>query len=188
MALPLNEWLAIFAQKDSEHKSPRPMRLADSLFREPSESYPIEFIIGEDQPRARRVIALLNVDFVYRGHNSTTPHLELKGGVVSLGKNKPERPLLFHAQAYDPYRRIGIIKLYEDPAVMRLHGNIPIEELEIGVRAYNALKRIGLDTIGDVAQKTAQDLKYIPSVGDATIREIEEELAKFGLHLRQPTT
>jgi hypothetical protein len=134
------------------------------------------------------VIALLNVDFVYRGHNSTTPHLELKGTVAALGKNKPELPLLFHAQAYDPYRRIGIIKLYEDPAAVRLHGNIPIEELEIGVRAYNALKRKGIDTIGDVAQKTAKELSFIPTLGAATIKEIEEELAKFGLHLRQPAT
>jgi hypothetical protein len=151
MAPPLNEWLAIFPQKDSEHKSPRPMRLADSLFREPNESYPIEFIIGEDKPRAKRMVAHLNVDFVYRGHHSTTPHLELKGTVVTLGKSKPEYPMLFHAQVYDPYRREGLIKLFDDPAAVRLQGNVPIEELDIGVRAYNALKRIGLETIGDVS-------------------------------------
>lgn len=187
MAPPLNEWLAIFPQKDSEHKSPRPMRLADSLFRDPSESFPIEFIIGEDQPRARRMVALLDIDFVDNGHR-TTPHFELKGSVVTLGTRKPEMPLLFHAQSYDPYRRVGVIKLFEDPAGMRLNGDFPIEELELGVRAYNALKRIGLDTIGDVAGKTANELRYIPTIGDATISEIEEELAKFGLCLRQPTS
>jgi DNA-directed RNA polymerase alpha subunit len=158
--------------------------MSASLFREPGESFPIEFIIGEDKPRAQRVAALLDINFVDNG-GRTTPHFELKGSVVALGKTKPEHQLLFHAQTYDPYRRVGIIKLYEDPAAMRLIGDVPIEELEIGVRAYNALKRIGLDTIGDVAGKTARELRYLPTIGDVTIKEIEEELAKFGLHLRE---
>ena len=32
--------------------------------------------------------------------------------------------------------------------------NFPIEELELGVRSYNCLKRVGIETIGDLVSKT----------------------------------
>ena len=32
--------------------------------------------------------------------------------------------------------------------------NFPIEELELGVRSYNCLKRVGIETIGDLVTKT----------------------------------
>ncbi len=41
-----------------------------------------------------------------------------------------------------------------------------IEELEIGVRAYNCLKRAGIQTIGDLVQKSESELKAIPNFGD----------------------
>jgi len=188
MALPLNEWLAIHPKKDdSEHTSPHPMRLAASLFRGHGESFPIVFIISEDnKPYTRYVVARLNVDYVDNGQR-TTPHLELKGSVVALGSKKPERQLLFHAQAYDPYRRVGIIKLYEDPLVIKPDVDFPIEELDIGARAYNGLKRVGLHTVHDVAHKTAEELCYIPYVGIRTVQEIEEALSKVGLRLREET-
>src|SRR5207249_9247980 len=40
------------------------------------------------------------------------------------------------------------------------HGmeNFPIEELELGVRSYNCLKRVGIETIGDLVMKTENEL------------------------------
>src|SRR2546425_8188258 len=42
------------------------------------------------------------------------------------------------------------------PAESLAHGmeNFPIEELELGVRSYNCLKRVGIETIGDLVTKT----------------------------------
>src|SRR5919109_1131862 len=40
-----------------------------------------------------------------------------------------------------------------------------IEELEIGVRAYNCLKRAGIQTIGDLVQKSDSELNAIPNFG-----------------------
>src|SRR5262249_62174894 len=38
------------------------------------------------------------------------------------------------------------------PEAALAHGmeNFPIEELELGVRSYNCLKRVGIETIGDL--------------------------------------
>ena len=57
-----------------------------------------------------------------------------------------------------------------------------IEELEIGVRAYNCLKRAGIQTIGDLLQKSESELKAIPNFGERSIDEVKE--SALGLSLR----
>jgi DNA-directed RNA polymerase subunit alpha len=59
-----------------------------------------------------------------------------------------------------------------------------IEELEIGVRAYNCLKRAGIQTIGDLVQKSESELKAIPNFGERSIDEVKEALTALGLSLR----
>jgi DNA-directed RNA polymerase subunit alpha len=66
------------------------------------------------------------------------------------------------------------------------HGmeNFPIEELELGVRSYNCLKRVGIETIGDLVVKTENELAAIPNFGRKSIEEVKETLATHGLTLR----
>jgi DNA-directed RNA polymerase subunit alpha len=65
------------------------------------------------------------------------------------------------------------------------HGmeNFPIEELELGVRSYNCLKRVGIETIGDLVMKTETELAAIPNFGKKSIEEVKETLAAHGLNL-----
>jgi len=67
------------------------------------------------------------------------------------------------------------------------HGmeNFPIEELELGVRSYNCLKRVGIETIGDLVSKTENELAAIPNFGKKSIEEVRETLAAHGLTLRE---
>src|SRR5687768_14787423 len=67
------------------------------------------------------------------------------------------------------------------------HGmeNFPIEELELGVRSYNCLKRVGIETIGDLVSKTESELAAIPNFGKKSIEEVRETLAAHGLNLRE---
>ncbi len=62
--------------------------------------------------------------------------------------------------------------------------NFPIEELELGVRSYNCLKRVGIETIGDLVSKTEGELASIPNFGRKSIEEVKETLATHGLTLR----
>ena len=55
--------------------------------------------------------------------------------------------------------------------------NFPIEELELGVRSYNCLKRVGIETIGDLVSKTETELAAIPNFGKKSIEEVRETLA-----------
>ena len=60
--------------------------------------------------------------------------------------------------------------------------NFPIEELELGVRSYNCLKRVGIETIGDLVTKTENELAAIPNFGKKSIEEVKETLGAHGLH------
>ena len=56
--------------------------------------------------------------------------------------------------------------------------------LELGVRSYNCLKRVGIETIGDLVSKTEGELAAIPNFGRKSIEEVKETLATHGLNLR----
>jgi len=66
------------------------------------------------------------------------------------------------------------------------HGmeNFPIEELELGVRSYNCLKRVGIETIGDLTSKSENELVAIPNFGRKSIEEVRAALAQHGLTLK----
>ena len=66
--------------------------------------------------------------------------------------------------------------------------NFPIEELELGVRSYNCLKRVGIETIGDLVVKSESELAAIPNFGKKSIEEVKETLAQHGLTLRGGST
>ncbi|MEE4275026.1 MAG: DNA-directed RNA polymerase subunit alpha [Thermoleophilia bacterium] len=59
-----------------------------------------------------------------------------------------------------------------------------IEELELGVRSYNCLKREGIQTVGDLISKTEAELLNIPNFGKKSIDEVKEKLTARGLGLR----
>ena len=72
------------------------------------------------------------------------------------------------------------------PEAALAHGmeNYPIEELELGVRSYNCLKRVGIETVGDLVMKSEQELAAIPNFGKKSIEEVRDTLAQHGLNLR----
>jgi len=59
-----------------------------------------------------------------------------------------------------------------------------IEELEIGVRAYNCLKRAGIQTVGDLVQRSESELNAIPNFGKRSTEEVKDALHALGLSLR----
>jgi DNA-directed RNA polymerase subunit alpha len=61
---------------------------------------------------------------------------------------------------------------------------ILIEELELGVRSYNCLKRAGIQTVGDLISKSENELNAIPNFGKKSIDEVIETLHARGLNLR----
>ena len=62
---------------------------------------------------------------------------------------------------------------------------LPIEELNLPLRAYNSLRREGVHTVGDLVARTPQQLLDIENIGPASVEEIRQRLADRGLALSE---
>lgn len=62
---------------------------------------------------------------------------------------------------------------------------LPVEELDFSVRAYNCLKREGVNSVGDLIQRSEQDLMDIRNFGQKSIDEVKQKLSAMGLSLRE---
>ena len=61
--------------------------------------------------------------------------------------------------------------------------NMPIQELELSVRASNCLESAKIQTVGELVKMTDGDLLKIRSFGKTSLREIKRKLADIGLSL-----
>jgi DNA-directed RNA polymerase subunit alpha len=61
--------------------------------------------------------------------------------------------------------------------------NMPIQELELSVRASNCLDSAKIETVGQLVKMTNADLLKIRSFGKTSLREIKRKLADIGLSL-----
>ena len=60
----------------------------------------------------------------------------------------------------------------------------PVRELELSIRSENCLLRGGIQTIGELLQKSREDLLKIRNLGKISLSEIEEKLVASGMKLR----
>ena len=60
-----------------------------------------------------------------------------------------------------------------------------IEELNLSVRSYNCLKREGINTVGDLVQRSEQELMDIRNFGQKSIDEVKAKLEELTLNLRE---
>ena len=61
--------------------------------------------------------------------------------------------------------------------------NMPVQELELSVRASNCLESAKVETVGQLAKMTDADLLKIRSFGKTSLREVKRKLADIGLSL-----
>ena len=59
-----------------------------------------------------------------------------------------------------------------------------IEELELSVRAYNCLKRAGINTVAELVQRNQDDMIKVRNLGRKSPDEVEQKLTALGLALR----
>jgi len=62
---------------------------------------------------------------------------------------------------------------------------LPIEEMDFSVRSYNCLKREGVVNVGQLIERTEEDLLDIRNFGQKSIEEIKEKLGELGLALKK---
>ncbi|NLJ17006.1 MAG: DNA-directed RNA polymerase subunit alpha [Clostridiales bacterium] len=58
-----------------------------------------------------------------------------------------------------------------------------IEELDLSVRSFNCLKRAGINTVGDLTNKSPEDMMKVRNLGKKSFEEVKAKLVSLGLDL-----
>ena len=59
-----------------------------------------------------------------------------------------------------------------------------IEELDLSVRAFNCLKRAGINTVAELVQRNQEDMMKVRNLGTKSLEEVEQKLVALGLALK----
>jgi DNA-directed RNA polymerase subunit alpha len=62
--------------------------------------------------------------------------------------------------------------------------NKPVSDLNLSVRARKCMNRLGINTLGDVVNRTADELLESKNFGMTSLNEVREKLGQLGLTLR----
>lgn len=60
-----------------------------------------------------------------------------------------------------------------------------IEELDLSVRSFNCLKRAGINTVGDLVNKSEEDMMKVRNLGRKSLEEVIWKMASLGYNLRK---
>ncbi|MDD2469639.1 MAG: DNA-directed RNA polymerase subunit alpha [Bacilli bacterium] len=73
-------------------------------------------------------------------------------------------------------------KSTDDPRQKALE--MPIEELELSVRAYNCLRRAAIYTVQDLINKTENEMRKIRNLGKISLEEVTNKVKELGLSFK----
>ena len=102
--------------------------------------------------------------------------------IASAGTTMVELANLFSEMSETPGLSLGPVE--GDGEVSDDH-RLPIEDLNLSVRSYNCLKREAVNTVGDLVQRSEQELTDIRNFGQKSIDEVKAKLEELGLSLRE---
>ena len=71
----------------------------------------------------------------------------------------------------------------EDSKLKKLETSI--DDLDFSVRAYNCLKRAGVNTIGDLTAKSEVEMMKIRNLGKKSLKEVIDKIKDMGLRFRE---
>jgi len=71
----------------------------------------------------------------------------------------------------------------EDSKLKKLETSI--DDLDFSVRAYNCLKRAGINTLGDLTEKSELEMMKIRNLGKKSLKEVIDKIKEIGLKFRE---
>ncbi len=115
--------------------------------------------------------------------------------VYTNGSMRPEEAMALSAKIMIEHLKIitdlneiadvtGIMNTkQEDSKLKKLETSI--DDLDFSVRAYNCLKRAGINTLGDLTSKSELEMMKIRNLGKKSLKEVMEKIKEMGLKFRE---
>ncbi|QGU00806.1 DNA-directed RNA polymerase alpha subunit [Candidatus Syntrophocurvum alkaliphilum] len=104
---------------------------------------------------------------------------------VSLSAQIMIEYLKLFTEIDDTYSEVEILVEKEEEKKDKVL-EMSIEELELSVRASNGLKRANINSVGDLVEKTRDEMGKIRNLGQKSLEEIERKLKELDLSFKKP--
>jgi DNA-directed RNA polymerase subunit alpha len=126
--------------------------------------------------------------------DNSTDHDELTIEILTNGSIAPEEALGIAAKIMSDHLSV-VIELSEkakatdfiidreDSGSVQLM-EMSIEELDFSVRSYNSLKRAGISTVGELINKSEEEMMTIRNLGRKSLKEVKDKLEELNLSLK----
>lgn len=154
-----------------------------------------EGVIATDSNYSPVVKASYIVEPTRVGHNSNYDKLTLE--VWTDGSMKPQEAVSLAArmliQYFEQYANLITIteelNMIEEPKVEETpkYDSVTIDDLELSVRSYNCLKRAAINTLGELTEKTEEEMMKVRNLGKKSLKEVKDKLAERGLSFKDYT-
>ena len=116
----------------------------------------------------------------------------LRMEIVTDGSITPDDALAQSANhLIELFQPLATVTLVEEPGVEpepSAEAQIPLEELNLSVRAYNCLKRAQVNSVSDLMGFSYEDLLEIKNFGSKSADEVIEALERIGISIPQSRT
>ncbi|HCF48961.1 MAG TPA: DNA-directed RNA polymerase subunit alpha [Syntrophomonas sp.] len=166
------------------------------------------YVSADQQPiKSEEIVGLIPIDSIYTpvtkvnysvdmarvGKRTDYDSLTLE--VWTNGSISPEEGISLSAQILieylklfteidDTYAEVEILVEKEEEKKDKVL-EMSIEELELSVRASNGLKRANINTVGDLIEKTREEMSKIRNLGQKSLEEIERKLKELDLSFKK---
>jgi len=116
----------------------------------------------------------------------------LKMELVTDGSTSPDDALAEAAnqliELFQPLATVTMVEEIPEEPEPSPEAQIPLEELNLSVRAYNCLKRAQVNSVSDLMGFSYEDLLEIKNFGSKSADEVIEALERIGISIPQSRT
>ncbi len=116
----------------------------------------------------------------------------LKMELVTDGSTSPDDALSEAAnqliELFQPLATVSMVEEVPEEPEPAAEAQIPLEELNLSVRAYNCLKRAQVNSVSDLMGFSYEDLLEIKNFGSKSADEVIEALERIGISIPQSRT
>ena len=164
------------------------------------------YISAEENKNDSMPIGVLPIDSIYTPIEKVSYHVEntrvgqrsdfdkLTLEVMTNGSINPQEGISLAAKVLEEHLKLFIdltehvgnveimVEKEEDKKEKVLE--MTIEELDLSVRSYNCLKRAGINTVEELANKSEEDMMKVRNLGKKSLEEVIQKLEELDLRLR----
>jgi DNA-directed RNA polymerase subunit alpha len=164
-----------YVSSDKNKKEDQPIALipVDSIFTPVSR---VNFLV--DNTRVGQITDYDKLTLEVWTNGTTTPD-----DALSLGARILSEHLNLFADLSDSIHESEIMIEKEEGKKEKIM-ELSIEDLDLSVRSYNCLKRAGINTVEDLANKTEESMMKVRNLGRKSLEEVLNKMRELGLALQ----